>query len=340
MGVTGPRGDGRRVFVVERGGRILVVRDGRARRTPFLDISGRVQIRSSNAAEDHGGLLSLAFAPDYSRSRTFYVFYTGGDGMLHLDAFRRLRRSADRADPGSRRAVLALPRLADFDFGGALAFGPDRLLYVGLGYSEVPSTSADLGSPFGKLLRIDPRPAGSAPYGIPADNPFAGRPGARPEVYAYGLRNPWRVSFDRLTGDLAIGDVGDSTAEEVDFVTRGRGRGADFGFPTFEASVRQAPGDRPGYVGPAIELSHADGNCAVIGGVVVRDRSLRGFYGRYLYADLCRGDVHSVRLGRGTAAGDRNERIRAQGITAFGEDARGHVYATTLGGSVIRLVAR
>src|SRR5918995_2974770 len=285
--VTAPPGDRSRVMVVEQEGRIRVIRDGKVLDAPFLDIRGLV----TGGGEQ--GLLSLAFAPDYAESGRFYVYYTDRSEDQRVVEYRAT--SPDRADAGSARLLL---RMADDEVnhnGGQLAFGPDGLLYVGTGDGGGGGdrhgrrgNAQDLGSLLGKILRIDPRPAGGRPYRVPADNPFTGRRGARGEIYAYGLRNPWRFSFDRRTGDLTIGDVGQNAWEEIDFVRRGRGRGANFGWRPFEGRARFTPGERArGHVSPVIVRSHSAGNCSITGGVVVRDPALGGLRGRYVFGDFC-----------------------------------------------------
>jgi glucose/arabinose dehydrogenase len=230
--------------------------------------------------------------------------------------------------------------------GGLLLFGPDGLLYVGTGDGggagdrHGPRGNAqNLGSPLGKILRLDVRDPG--PYRIPAANPFAGRPGARGEVYAYGLRNPWRFSFDRANGDLAIGDVGQNAIEEIDFVRFGDGRGANFGWRVFEGRRRYTEGERaPGAIPPVIETKHSDGNCSITGGVVVRDRALAGLYGRYVFGDFCKGLILSAHLKRPRATSLRSTGLRVKSLSSFGEDASGRVYAVSLDGPVYRLTPK
>jgi glucose/arabinose dehydrogenase len=337
--VTSPRGDRRRQFVVEQGGRIVVVRDGRKLGTPFLDI------RSQVTAGGEQGLLSLAFAPDYASSGRFYVYFTGNDGNQRIVEYRR--RDAEHADPGSARLVLQMADSEVNHNGGLLLFGPDRLLYVGTGDGggagdrHGPRGNAqNLGSLLGKILRIDPRESRGRPYSVPASNPFVRRSGARGEIYAYGLRNPWRYSFDRRTGDLVIGDVGQNEFEEIDFVKRGRGRGANFGWRPFEGRARYAPGEQaPGDRAPVIVRSHGDGNCSITGGVVVRDPRL-DLYGRYVFGDFCRGVIESARLSSGRVADVRNTSLKVDSLSSFGQDAQGRVYAVSLAGPVYRLIPR
>jgi hypothetical protein len=230
--------------------------------------------------------------------------------------------------------------------GGLLEFGPDGLLYIGTGdgggagdQHGARGNGQSLGSLLGKLLRIDPRAAGGRAYRIPASNPFVGRAGARPEIYSYGLRNPWRFSFDRRTGDLAIGDVGQDAVEEIDFVPKGRGRGANFGWRPFEGNRRFVSGESaPGHVGPVIVQTHGDGWCSITGGYVVRDPGLHALAGRYVYGDFCLGRIYAARLRAGGATGDGPLALpRVSALSSFGEDARGRVYVTSLDGPVYRL---
>ena len=176
---------------------------------------------------------------------------------------------------------------------------------------------------------------------MPRSNPFVGRSGARPEIYSYGLRNPWRFSFDRQTGDLIIADVGQNATEEVNFVRRGKGRGANFGWRVFEGRDRYTSGERaPGAVMPVITESHAAGNCSITGGVVIRDPSLSAWRGRYVYGDLCRGVLQTAVLSTGRARSKQDRKLEVDRLSSFGEDAQGRVYVTSLGGPVYRLVQR
>lgn len=340
--LTAPPADHRRVMVVEQPGRIFVVRNGRRLAQPFLDIRQKV------LSGGEQGLLGLAFAPDYRKSGLFYVYYTRRDGRQSVSEFRR--SSADRANPASEREVLVMADPESNHNGGQLNFGPDGLLYIGTGDGGgagdrhgTIGNAQDLGSLLGKILRIDPSASGSAAYTVPPSNPFVDRAGARPEVWAYGLRNPWRFSFDRRTGDLTIGDVGQNEVEEIDFTLRGQGSGANFGWRVFEGDRRYAEGESaPGAVPPVITRSHDDGWCSITGGYVVRDPQLKSLAGRYLYGDFCKGQVWSARLGSGSARDDR--RVgglpAVQQLSSFGQDARGRIYVVSLAGKVSRLAAR
>jgi glucose/arabinose dehydrogenase len=336
--VTAPRGDSR-LFVVERTGRIELVRGGRVSARPFADLRRLVGIRSRSVGVDQGGLLSLAFAPDYAQSGRLYVIYTSRKNTIRIDELHRSAASPQRVDPRSRRTLLSVARTSLVDIGGHLAFGPDRMLYVALGYTTRPTLPQDLGSLRGKILRIDPRHHPRHYYEIPPGNPFVGRPGARPEIWAYGLRNPWRFSFDRQTGDLVIGDVGDQTEEEIDYVPAGQGAGANFGYPIFEGRRRMRPGSRAGLTFPVLIRPHRSrfNPCAVIGGYVVRDRSVPRLFGRYVYGDLCTGPIRSLRLALPNARDDRSAGVRVPLLASFGEDGRGRVYAVGVGGPVYRL---
>ena len=338
--VTSPPGDTRRLFVVEQDGRVMVVVGGRKRSTPFLDIRSQVQSGSEQ------GLLSVAFAPDYASSGRFYVYFTDRSGDQRVVEYRRA--SADRADGGSARLVLRMNDSEGNHNGGLLLFGPDKHLYIGTGdgggagdQHGARGNAQNLRSLLGKILRIDPAQSGGQAYTIPSDNPFVGRQGAQGEIYSYGLRNPWRFSFDRKTGDLAIGDVGQNDIEEIDFVRRGKGSGANFGWRPFEGRSRYTPGESaPGHVPPVITRSHGAGWCSITGGVVVRDRSLSGLRGRYLFGDICKPRIYSAKLSAGRATGVRATSMRVESISSFGEDARGRVYAVSLDGPVYRLVPR
>jgi glucose/arabinose dehydrogenase len=338
--VTSPPGDRRRLFVVEQGGRIRVVRGGRVLRRPFLDVSARI------VAGGEQGLLGLAFAPDYARSRRFYVNYTNRSGDTRIVEYRARRSNRNRADPRSARVLIRQNQPEPNHNGGMLAFGPDRLLYIGLGdggggddQHGARGNAQDLGSLLGKILRIDPRRQGRRPYRVPSSNPFVRRRGARPEVFAYGLRNPWRFTFDRETSDVAIGDVGQNDVEEISFASLRRTRGANFGWRPFEGNRRNFDDeDAPGHLPPVISKSHDDGYCSITGGYVVRAPDVPALQGQYLYGDFCEGRIRAARLRDGGASDDRRVDLPRIGpISSFGEDARGRVYVTSLDGPVFRI---
>jgi glucose/arabinose dehydrogenase len=336
--VTSPPKDTRRLFVVEKGGKVIVVNNGKPLRTPFLDVSDKVTTGSEQ------GLLSIAFAPDYAASGLFYVFYTDNDGDEAVVEYKR--KTEDVADPGSARQLMKVADPEPNHNGGLLLFGPDDHLYIGIGdgggagdQHGSRGNGQSLGTLLGKILRIDPKAAGSRPYTIPSDNPFVSRSGAKGEIYSYGLRNPWRFSFDRSTGDLTIGDVGQNEIEEIDFVRKGKGRGANFGWRPFEGNDRFAPGESaPGAIKPVITEKHSDGNCSITGGVVIRDPALKAWRGRYVFGDFCRGVIQTAVLSGGKARNKTDRKLEVPQLSSFGEDARGRVYATSLDGPVYRFV--
>ncbi len=321
------------LYVVEKGGRVQ-------RLAPDGALSTALDVSAEISDDSEQGLLSIAFAPDFESSRLLYAYLTDAQGDQRVVEYRA---AADGSiDPASRRDVLKMDDFAPNHNGGLLMYGPDGLLYIGTGdggIADDPERSAqDLGSPLGKILRIDPRPAGGRPYSVPADNPFADRPGAAPEVYSYGLRNPWRYSFDRANGDLWIGDVGQNTLEEIDRVAAGAGSGANFGWSAFEGSNRfNEDQQAPGAVEPILVYGR-DRGCSVTGGYVVRDPGLPALQGRYLYGDFCSGELRSLKLRGGRAVGDRPLGLEVPQLSSFAEDDEGRVYATSLDGPVFRLV--
>jgi len=307
--LTSSPSDRRDVFVVERAGRVLAIRNGRVLRRPVLDIRRRVLIADRRIYKDQGGLLSVALAPDYDRTHRLYAFFTARDKTIRVEEFP------------TGRTLVAVARTSPFDAGGQLQFGPDGALYIGMGYgggnSRVDGSALDPASPRGKILRWDPA-----------------SPTAPPVPYLLGLRTPWRFSFDR--GNLIVGDVGESRREEVDFLPRGRQDGANLGWPAFEGTLRHGPFAAPGAIPPVLQKRHSSGWCALIAGYVVRDRLLHDLYGRYVYGDLCKSGIRSVRLSARGARADRSERLAVPNLVSFGEDARGHLYAVSLDGWVYR----
>lgn len=283
----------------------------------------------------------MAFAPDYAQSRRFYVFYTDRSGDLRVDEFKR-SSNADVAAPSTRRKIIEIDheRYANHN-GGQLQFPPSgNSLYVstgdGGGGGDPLRTGQNKHSLLGKILRIDPRrPSSRGGYSTPSGNPYVGRPG-RDEIWHYGVRNPWRFSFDRANGNMAIGDVGQGNYEEVDFVGATR-RGANFGWSCFEGLHRYA--DRscepPGHVRPALEYAHEGASCSVTGGYVVRDRAIPSLAGRYVYGDYCTGALHAAVLREGQptlveeSSQNRYLRLIVPRLTGFGEDASGRLHMTS-----------
>jgi glucose/arabinose dehydrogenase len=333
--VTAPHADRRHIFVVEQAGTVRVLVDGRLRPRPFLDLRRKV------GSGGERGLLSLAFAPDYRRTGRFYVDYTDRNGDSRIVEYRRA--TPVRANPRSARRLIFQRQPEPNHNGGLLLFGPDRRLYVGFGDGggggdqHGPRGNAqDLGTLLGKILRIDPLPGGGRPYRIPPGNPFVGRAGVRPAIWAYGLRNPWRFTF-APHGQLVIGDVGQDEVEEIDVV---RHPGANLGWRVFEGNARYAPGERaPGAVRPEITRRHADGWCSIIGGVVVRDPRL-SLHGRYVFGDLCKRRIESARVVGSRMRDVRATALRVAGLSSFGQDGRGRTYAASINGPVYRIVPR
>jgi glucose/arabinose dehydrogenase len=343
--VTGAPGFPNLLFVVEQEGKVVVLRGGHRQRQPFLDIGDLI------SAGGERGLLSIAFSPDYRSSRSFYAYYTDSQGNIQIDEFRR--KSATRAARGSRRAVIEIPHPVNANHnGGQLQFLGD-LLYFGTGdggsEGDPPNNAQNREVLLGKLLRIDPRPSNGHPYTIPADNPFVGKPG-RDEIYSYGLRNPFRFSFDTVTkGQLriAIADVGQNRFEELDYTAVAAARGANFGWDALEGFApyteeNSGTPDPGGTTKPIFAYSHGrgGGSCSIIGGYVARDRSLPSLFGRYVYADLCEGELRSLVPHLTRAAHDRKLGLSVSTPSSFGEDDRGHVYVCSLDGPVYRLVRR
>jgi glucose/arabinose dehydrogenase len=336
--VTQPPGNSTDLYVVDRTGEVDIVRDGKELPTPFLDISPKV------STDVEQGFLSIAFAPDYQSSGIFYAYYTGQDGNENVVEFKRSADSPDVADPGSEREVLKMADYAANHNGGLLLFGTDGHMYIGTGdgggAGDPERNGQNLGSLLGKILRIDPAQSGNEPYTVPAENPFAGRAGARPEIYSYGLRNPWRFSFDSATNALYIGDVGQDNWEEVDAVPSGKGAGANFGWSAFEGDAPFNSGQSaPGAIKPLLVYSHDEG-CSINGGYVVHDPALPSLAGRYLYSDFCSGDIRSFKLEGTKAAGDKSTGLQTQSPTSFGTDNAGHIYVTSLNGPVFQIVPK
>jgi glucose/arabinose dehydrogenase len=316
------------LYVVEQVGRVRAVRNGRLDPVPVADISEQV------TAGGEQGLLGLAFSPD---GRYLYLHLTDRSGDHQVI---ELAMRGRRADPESQRSVLRIDDPFGNHNGGQLAFGPDRHLYLafgdGGGGGDPQGNGQSLGSLLGKILRIDPRPAGGRPYQVPSDNPFVGRDGARPEIWAYGLRNPWRFSFDPATGDLWIGDVGQNAWEEVNREPAGAG-GRNYGWNRREGKHPYA-GERPrGAVDPVIEYGRAGGACTVIGGSVYRGEAIPGLRGAYLYGDYCAGWIRAARTRGGKLAEQRNLGIDVPSLTSFGVGADGELYAMSLLGKLYRI---
>ncbi|NOT07238.1 MAG: glucose dehydrogenase [Gemmatimonadales bacterium] len=337
--LTSPPGDHTRLFVVEQGGRIRIVRNGALLTTPFLDISAKV----SNGGEQ--GLLGLAFHPDYAANGRFIVNYTDGAGDTRVSVYR-VSSNPEVADPASEQVILAIDQPFSNHNGGMVVFGPDGKLYIGTGDGgsggDPQNHGQNRNSLLGKLLRVTVD--GNGAMTVPADNPFVGQAGIRPEIWSYGLRNPWRFSFDRQTGDLYIGDVGQNQREEIDVSTQAAqfGKGLNYGWRTMEGNSCFSPSigcARTGLVLPVLEYTHNDG-CSVAGGYVYRGSALTALAGTYFYADYCGGWVRSFRLAAGqvTDQFDWTSLWPGGQVLSFGEDGAGELYLLTSAGKVHKIV--
>jgi glucose/arabinose dehydrogenase len=359
--MAAPPGDTQRLFVVQQGGQIGLVKDGIVEQTPFLDISSEVHYVGGEQ-----GLLSMAFAPDYAMSRRFYVYYTDKHCPKPPGCDERV--SEFTADPSGDTAsspehvLLTIPHPnEDNHNGGQLQFGPDGDLYIsvgdGGGGDDTEHNAQNKDTLLGKLLRIAP---GSMSYSIPAGNPFSGSEcssgpsggPACPEIWAYGLRNPWRFSFDSATGDLVIGDVGQDRDEEIDFAHPGQNVGANYGWPCYEGFELNANGGSSGecsplpapVVAPVLSYPHPD-NClgqpfcgdGIIGGYVMHDPTLPSLNGCYVFGDLSNPDLQVVGLGQPLAVGQVALGPEVPNLSSFGVDASGHLYAADITGTVYRL---
>lgn len=330
-------GDGSgRLFVPGKAGVIWVVDKGDIRRTPFLDISDVVDSGSSER-----GLLSIAFDPDFAHNGLFYVNYTSkaGDGDTVITRFAAA--DLQEADPATGEELLRVDQPAANHNGGQLQFGPDGYLYIGMGdggsAGDPWDNAENLSVLLGKMLRI--RVSGEDGDVIPADNPFVGQDDARPEIWAYGLRNPWRFSFDRDTGDLYIADVGQNLWEEIDFQPAGSSGGDHYGWNTMEGNHCYDPPegcDISGKVLPVWEYPHPEG-CSVTGGYVYRGQLYPQMSGIYFYADFCSGRIYALRKNEG---GDWQSLPALEtnlSIASFGEDEAGELYVVDLGGDIYML---
>ncbi len=335
VGLTHAEDGSGRVFVIEKRGDIRLIKGASLGSTPFLDIQDRVGSQGSEQ-----GLLGLVFDPQYTQNGFFYVNYTDLSGDTNISRFSVTKQNPDLADPGSEIVLLHVNQPFPNHNGGGLAFGPDGFLYIGLGdggsEGDPLRTGQSLDTLLGKMLRIDVS-KGEA-YSIPPDNPFVNG-GGKPEIWAYGLRNPWRFSFDRQTGDLYIGDVGQNTWEEVDFLPKGSPGGANFGWSYREGMhpYQDTPPQGITLVEPVAEYSHDEGGCSTTGGYVYRGQALPAWQGIYLFGDYCSGKVWGLQR---EANGQWMRSLLFQTnahITSFGEDEVGELYLTDDLGGVYRL---
>ena len=330
------RSDAERLYVVEQGGRIRVVRGGQLQAAAFLDVSGRI----SSGGER--GLLGLAFHPQFATNRRFYVNYTNPAGDTHIAEFRA--GSADAADPPTERVLLAVAQPFANHNGGGLAFDNSGRLLIALGDGgsggDPQNNGQRLDTLLGKIARIDVDTG--SPYSLPADNPLLATAGARGEIWAYGLRNPFKIAVDRPTGDLYIGDVGQNRIEEIDIGLASRRGGDNYGWRISEGTQCFNPPfgcDRTGLTGPVYEYTHSEG-CSVTGGVVYRGCRVPALAGTYFFGDFCSGLVRSFRFANGAASEVRDWSSGTRGVGApssFGLDAAGEVYIVDYDGEVYRL---
>ncbi len=330
--VLSPAGDSR-LFIVEQHGKVKIWKQGSLLARPFLDIGRQISTGYER------GLLSIAFHPRFAENRQLFVSYTDKEGDTRIERWR-VGDNPDVADPTSAELVLAQKQPYANHNGGLIAFGPDGMLYVGLGDGgsggDPHRNGQNLGTLLGKLLRIDIDVEKS--YRVPPDNPFVGRAGAKPEIWAWGLRNPWQFSFDPPSGTLFIGDVGQNAWEEVDAAPAARG-GLNYGWNLMEGRhpFRRATVSHQGLTLPVVEYPSRDG-CTVIGGFVYRGRRHPELAGHYFYADHCKGWIRSFSFERGRVVDHKQWRLteRLQ-PSAFGVDAAGELYVVSLTGEVYRI---
>ncbi|MBN2624443.1 MAG: PQQ-dependent sugar dehydrogenase [Acidimicrobiales bacterium] len=331
-----PRAGTSTLYVAERPGRVRPL-DGDDLGDPVLDISDDV------VTDVEQGLLGIAFSPD---GGTLYVSYSlAPDGDTRVDAYTM---SGDEVDTGSRRELLAVEQPYANHNGGDIAVGPDGFLYIGLGdggsAGDPEGNAQDTDALLGKLLRIDPTaPSGDAEYGIPEDNPFADGQGGAPEVWLYGVRNPWRFSFDADTGDLWIADVGQNAFEEVDLLPAadGAGRGANLGWNEMEGAHPYEGGSNPpDGVLPVFEYDRSRGGCSVTGGYVYRGAAIPELTGAYLFTDYCAGQLRGLRAADGEVTEEHTfESAEGSELVSFGQDAEGELYVLSLDGAISRIEA-
>jgi glucose/arabinose dehydrogenase len=336
------------LFVATRPGKIFKVDSARhsADPEPILDISRDVDTQKARAGTGgEAGLLGFAFSPDGDR---LYVTYTeeweekSPESVIWTLVEFRMR--GDKVDLASRRRLLAVRKVKPHHNGGAVRFGPDGYLYTSIGdgwpFGDDLETGQNPDDLLGNIIRIDPRPNGDRPYSTPGDNPFA-EGGGRPEIWAYGLRNPWRFSFDRITGDLWIADVGDHEQEEIDLLeaSRGGGRGANLGWSVFEGTdARNEDASPDDYTAPIHTYRRRKPFCAIIGGFVYRGSAIPSLRGAYLYSDYCDGTLRALAI-NGDDVSDRSLRVEVATPSSFAEDDAGELYVISLQGDVFRIAA-
>jgi glucose/arabinose dehydrogenase len=317
-----------RLFVIEKSGRIRIIQDGQLLPQPFLDITDRV-----GSGGNEQGLLGLAFHPQYSQNGRFFVNYTDKNGDTVIARFQ-VSGDPNAADPGSEVKLLGVDQPYANHNGGVLAFGPDGYLYAGLGdggsQGDPKGNAQNTSNLLGKILRVDVNSGDT--YSVPADNPFGN------EVWAYGLRNPWRFSFDKATGDFYIGDVGQNTWEEINYLPAGSPGGTNFGWDQREGAHDFEGSASPDFTEPVTEYSHPEGGCSVTGGYVYRG-SMPEWNGIYLYGDYCTGMIWGLLQADG---GWQKQKLFDVDytITSFGQDQSGEIYLVSDGGGIYKLVKK
>jgi glucose/arabinose dehydrogenase len=334
--LTVPDDGSSRFFIVEQAGRILIYQNGQLNNQAFLDISQEVSLASER------GLLGLAFHPNYAQNGYFYVNYTDRNGNTVIARFQVSVQNPDRAVPQSEMHLLEVSQPFANHNGGMVAFGPDGYLYLGLGdggsAGDPQNNAQSLDTLLGKILRIDVD--SSEPYAIATDNPFVNGQG-QPEIWAYGLRNPWRFSFDTATGDLYIGDVGQNQWEEIDYLPAGSPGGANFGWNYMEGNhpYRDNQPENLDLTAPVAEYNHSQG-CSVTGGYVYRGANLPAWNGVYLFGDYCSGSIWGlIRLAQGSWEQQILFETGAR-ISSFAQDLQGEIYLIDLTGSISRLESK
>ncbi len=333
-------GDGSsRLFVVEQGGAIRVIKDGVVLAQPFLDVSGLISREALEDGYTERGLLGLAFHPGYADNGWLYINYTDVNGHTVVARYTVSADDPDRADPASAAPLLYVQQPYANHNGGHMAFGPDGYLYVSLGDGgsggDPDGNGQNLATLLGSILRLDVNVADG--YAIPADNPFVDREGAHPEIWAWGLRNVWRFSFDRATGDLYLADVGQNQWEEINFQPVSSAGGENYGWNAFEGThVYSGQPAASAVVAPVLEYAHSNGRCSVTGGYVYRGERIPALQGVYLYGDWCTGTIWSVQRDAGGLWQAVVSLESGRSISSFGEDEAGELYLVDYGGEVLR----
>lgn len=331
--LTAPAGDAR-LFIVEQGGRVRIVRNGALVAQPFLDISSRI------TSGGERGLLSIAFHPQYATNGYVYASFTDLAGDTRIERYTVSPTNPDVVNPASVSLVLSVAQPFANHNGGLVVFGPDGMFYVGLGDGgsggDPQNNGQSTSTLLGKILRLDVTSA--TPYAIPPGNPFIGQSGARPEIWALGLRNPWRFSFDRVGGQLYVADVGQNRWEEIHVVPANRA-GVNYGWRVLEGNecYNATTCNTQGLERPLLTYSHDEG-CSITGGAVYRGSLVPGIVGHYFYSDYCTGFLRSFRYQGGQAVDQRSWNVGALGsVLSFGEDAAGELYILSANGRVYRL---